>query len=33
MEMHRAAGVSKYDHHSTSKAWLPGDNHIAVCSV
>jgi hypothetical protein len=33
MEMHRAAGALKYDHNSFSKAWLPCDDHIAICSV
>jgi hypothetical protein len=33
MEMHRAAGALTNDYHSISKAWLPCDDHIAICSV
>jgi hypothetical protein len=33
MEMHRAAGAFEYHHHSISKAWLPCDDYIAICSV
>jgi hypothetical protein len=33
MEMHRAAGALTYDYHSISNAWLPCDDHIAICSA
>jgi len=33
LKMLRVAGALKYDHHSISKAWLPCNDQIAICSV
>src|SRR6266481_9185270 len=33
LKMLRVASVLQYDHHSISEAWLPCNDHIAICSV